>query len=348
MTLRIVKLSAFIFSLLPFVTLAQESVTELWTNYGDDGFWYSETAADTMDNDAIVLGFKCGETIFSTGVDDDLLSDSLGSGNFTSLKFEAIPIPSFVTSKGQYYKGAAWDGDLESSSSATGISADSVATYLTDGLQGLNITTALNNVAEAEITYLPAASPAADKFNDGVPDLLFSQVAWAGGLDEKVFLTDADDDIIGDTLTLSFDEIVTKWYADGWTISNGNNATVKAERPMYLVCIEFSDFSLIDSADLDDVAKIKVRTSGNSDPAFFAYNSYSFSDPDDTSNQSSGGEVSICYADNKSFMHFDGIAAGLDADSTFVGDKTLVRLIWESFDTEVVEPKVYKKGTIDQ
>lgn len=293
-----------------------------------------------MDNDAIVLGFKCGETIFSTGADDNLLSDSLGSDNFTSLQFEAIPIPSLVTNKGQYYKGAAWDGDLESSSSATGISADSVATYLTDGLQGLNLTTALNNLAEAEITYLPTASPAADKFNDGVPDLLFSQVAWTGGLDEKVFLTDIDDNIIGDTLTLSFDEVITKWYADGWSINNGNNATVKAERPMYLVCIEFSDFSLIDSADLDDVAKIKVRTSGNSDPAFFAYNSNSF--------ESSNGMVSICYADNKSFMHFDGIAAGLDADSTFVGDKTLVRLIWESFDTEVVEPKVYKKGTIDQ
>lgn len=319
-------------------TLAQEAVSELWTNYGVSGFWHSETNTEKMDNDAIVLGFKCGETIFSTGVNDAAMEASLGSDGFTPLSFESIPIPSVTASGGQYYKGAAWDGDLENSTPATSIDADSLATYLTDGDQGLNVTTGINNIPEMLLTYLPADAPNADKMGDGIPDFLFSQIAWTGGVEEKIFLSDSDGDILGDTITLTFSDWVTKWFADGWTINSGNNATTKADRPMYLTCIELSDFNL-STDDVANIAAINVKTSGSSDPAFFAYNSVSFG--------LSGDVMLTCLEDNKVHMRYNGATLAEITETTIVDDKVLFRWIWENYEANVVGNKVYSTELID-
>ena len=120
-------------------TQAQE-VTEIWTNY--DGFWNSSEASPNPilpDNSHELLAFKFGATTYSTGVDDQKLTDN--GVAFTSLTMRALPVASLPNANvppnfiglGQFADGI--DNNVDPGPTNpfnAGLSDAEVASFLTD------------------------------------------------------------------------------------------------------------------------------------------------------------------------------------------------------------------------
>jgi hypothetical protein len=88
------------------VSIAQNNVTEIWTNY--NGFWNSSSTSINPilpNNSHELLAFRFGTTIYSTGVDDAKLTAN-GITTFTPLTVRALPIASLpLTGISSYFIG---------------------------------------------------------------------------------------------------------------------------------------------------------------------------------------------------------------------------------------------------
>jgi hypothetical protein len=257
--------------------LKAQTVTEVVTDYA--GYWKSGVASINSvkpDNSHNLLSFTYNGTRYSTGVNDQLLRNN--GLNFIAGDYKALPVSTItgaVNSNTKIGLGAMYDGVYNGSPATK--PERSLTKYLSDGLKGLDLGTCVANLPAGNI-FLPVADLKPGKINDGIPDLLITQVAdpSASSLDTYEF-TDVNGNRVGNSVEIILNTlpVVGNWTADFYEAST-NPMTLQAgfaqtDRPIRLWAADFSLFGITPSM-VNQIAYFKIRLNGNSDVAFVAYN----------------------------------------------------------------------------
>jgi hypothetical protein len=253
-----------------------QSVTEIITDY--NGYWKSGSGAVNAvkpDNSHNLVSFSFNGTRYSTGVNDDLLTQhglTFKAGDFQALPVRNLPAASGNTKIGL---GALYDG-VVSGAPATK-PENNMIKYLTDGANGLDLGTGVANIPTGDF-FMPITELKKSNIGDGNPDLLITQVADPSGsnLDRYEF-TDANGNTVGNSVTITVNTLPSlgKWTADFYTPAS--NAMVldagfmQTDRDIRLWAADFSSFG-INNSNVNQIAYLKVSLNGNSDLAFVAYN----------------------------------------------------------------------------
>ncbi|UOR07102.1 T9SS type A sorting domain-containing protein [Hymenobacter aerilatus] len=255
-------------------------VTEIVTTY--DGFWQSGVGAinpTKPENSHYLLSFTANGVRYSTGVNDQLLRDR--GLEITSAQFQALPVVAIgnPTSNTKVGLGQLYDGVDNGPSNPP--PSDALASYLTDGPNGLDIGTGIANLPAGNIDFVVREVQLA-ALNDGIPDILVTQIASPNAnLADTYGFYDANDVLIGNTVDVTYNTgfpAVGNWVADFYEASQNPRTLLlgftKTDRPIRLWSAELSRFG-ITKDNYSAIAKFKIRLSGDSDVAFVAYNSRS-------------------------------------------------------------------------
>lgn len=308
---------------------AQNNVTRIYTDFG--GYWQSAQGANSAiqpNNSHNLLAFKVGATTYSTGVNDALLTTK--GVTFTQQNFQALPVASvptvningssnpIVIGVGSQYGGG--NGNV----SPVPVTSD-LNTYLTDGVQGLDLGTGIYNIPGGIELKYSISNIHASKIGDGIPDLVLTQIGVppASTVNDVYRFFDADGNTVGNSVSINVANIpvVAQIHMKFYTPTNPPtyNSGLYGERDLRLVSYDFSAFG-INAANIGRIAGFGQVLSGASDQAFVAYNASSvtilqsisgtvFEDPD-------GGEPSG--------MGYEGGATItlLDAGNVVIGSTT--------------------------
>ena len=241
---------------------AQTAVTDIYTDY--KGWWVGSSSIkpDTSHN---LLGFKMGTTVYSTGIDDAKLSAN--NITYIPLEFKSFPASSGIVfgyiGVGFEYGGAGNVNPIPV--------VNNPGLYLSDGLQGLDLGTALFN-STGTITYTTSAFDPLF-IGDGAPDIIVTQVGDPSNLTDKFKFIDLNGVTVGQEVSVVFGNI-PKSGAAKWKFYDANlqYASISGgSRDIRLVGYELSDFGINVSNYTDIVSFVHVL-SGTSDQAFVAYN----------------------------------------------------------------------------
>jgi hypothetical protein len=272
----------FIAAVLLFAqTAGGQSVTGIVTDF--NGYWKSDTTSVNPvkpDNSHNLLAFTYKGATYSTGVNDALLTSK--GQTFIPNDFWSLPVGTIsgtITSNTKVGLGEKYDGVTNGASNPA--PSNNIAGYLTDGIKGLNIGTCIANLPAGSMTYLVSnINPAS--IGDGIPDILVTQVADPSGSFDRYAFTDASGNQVGNYKDIAFTSIVPvgNWTADFYDVITNpmtlSSGFTKTDRPIRLWAADLSEFG-ITLANYQSVTKFKINLSGNSDVAFVAYSSRSFS-----------------------------------------------------------------------
>lgn len=290
---------------LTFIANAQNNISRVYTDFG--GYWQSSTGANSTiqpNNSHNLLAFRVGATTYSTGVNDTLLAAK--GVAFTKQKFQALPVASvptvningssnpIVIGVGSRYGGG--DGNV----SPVPVSSD-LNTYLTDGIQGLDLGTGIYNIPGGIELKYSVSNIHASKIGDGIPDLVLTQIGVPPGsnVNDVYRFFDANGNTVGNAVSINVANIpvVAQIHMKFYTPTNPPtyNSGLYGDRDLRLVSYDFSAFG-INTANIGNIVGFGQVLSGASDQAFVAYNASSvtilqsisgtvFEDPD-------GGEPS--------------------------------------------------------
>ncbi|WP_299817729.1 T9SS type A sorting domain-containing protein [uncultured Pontibacter sp.] len=268
-------------------SLAQSprAVTEVISDY--DGFWKSGNGAVGSipvnpvkpSNSHNLLGFVYAGKRYSTGVDDNkLTSEGL---TFEAGLYRSLPqfnITGAINSNTKVGIGQMYDGVSNGKSSA---SPDrNINKYLQDGINGLDLGTGVANLPKGYAEFM-TTNILASAINDGVPDIIVTQIADPSGSTDTYELLDENGNRVGNLLAIAFTNItpVGKWVADFYEASvNPMTLTpgfTNTERDLRLWACDFGDLG-ITAEDVKRIRSFKINLSGNSDIAFVAYNANAF------------------------------------------------------------------------
>lgn len=258
----------------------QTAATAIFTDYG--GFWSTSTTANSAtkpDNSHTLLAFVSNSDTFSTGVNNSLLTTN-GVTSFVPTQFQAFslaggvfnPSSSTVIGVGFEYGGTGNVNPLPVS--------NNLPLYMTDGVQGLNLGTAVFNIPTTNVLY-SVSGLSATAAGDGVPDLIITQVGQppaSGSLDSFRFV-DAGGATVGNAVPISLSGVNIlgqgKWKFYDPVNPPTYNAGLAGDRPLRLVAFDLDDFGL-NAGNIGTVTGFIHKLSGNSDQAFTAYNTASF------------------------------------------------------------------------
>lgn len=260
---------------LPFYDIAQ-GVTGIITDYG--GYWKSSQSSINPirpDNSHNLLAFTWNGVQYSTGANNSVLSSH--GQTFTAGDWWSMNVYSFTGSLGSsslIALGQLYDG-VDNGPSNPRPSNSNITDYLRDGIRGLNLGTGIANLTAGSTFSFFTHSLNVAKINDGVPDILITQIADAGT--ETYEFQDASGVRVGNAVTVNLSSIgrVGGWTADFY------NATVtpmtlaagytKTNRDLRLWAADLSLFG-ITAVNAANVSRFVIHMSGNSDFSFFAYN----------------------------------------------------------------------------
>ncbi|MBC7848372.1 MAG: T9SS type A sorting domain-containing protein [Chitinophagaceae bacterium] len=263
--------------LLTASAVAQFSVSEVITDYG--GLWKSGSMAINStkpDNSHNLLAFTFNNKRYSTGVNDARLTTS--GQSFIPSDFRALPMQSLsgtVNGNTKIGLGELLDGIGNGASDPR--PENSIPKYLTDGVKGLDLGTCVANLPSGDM-ILPITNVKSTAINDGIPDLLITQIADAasGHFDRYQFL-DINGNRVGNALDIVLNTIlpVGNWTADFYEANTRpmdlKSGYIKTDRAVRLWAADFSSFG-ITPANSSQIAYFKIELNGTSDVAFVAYN----------------------------------------------------------------------------
>jgi hypothetical protein len=286
------KLKLFFISLFLFSTFTHaQAVDKLWTNY--NGLWSSEETSFNPvlpDNNHELLAFRYGTTVYSTGVDDQVLTDN--SVTHTSAIFRALPVASLPTSGGSsYYLGFGQLADGIDNGTDNGntipfspiVTGSQVAAALTDGENGLELGTNITNIPQGTTAIFALSSNGITLANisDNVPDILVSQTAQplgSGSNFDRLYFVDNTGTTVGNEVQIDFtaasEPALGEWNPDFYNFdSTGNpsSSLTNTTRPIHLKAIEITEFG-ITAANYQDAVELRYEPRGSSDPSFVAFN----------------------------------------------------------------------------
>ncbi|HLA51962.1 MAG TPA: T9SS type A sorting domain-containing protein [Flavitalea sp.] len=255
-------------------SVAAQVVNEVITDY--NGYWKSGTTAQNTikpDNNHNLLAFSYNGTTYSTGVNDALLTTK--GQTFVAADFRALPMQNLTAAPNSETKigiGAMVEG--LHSNSGVGPSR-SLAQYLNDGVNGLNIGTAVANLPAGSM-FLSVGTILTANIGDNVPDMLITQVADPSGQYDRYEFTDINGVRVGNSVDIVLNNIppVGKWTVNFFEATGSTILTPglsNTPRDLRLWAADFSAFG-INVSNVATVAYFRIILKGTSDIAFVAYN----------------------------------------------------------------------------
>lgn len=263
-------------------------VNQIWSDFNT--FWTSSSTSinsvqpNTAHN---LLAFRWNGTNYSTGVNDQRLTNF--GVSYTSTKFRALPINEVPLTGGTSYfvgLGALVDGlattvdNGPTNPFAPLTSGLQKATYLTKGVQGLDLGSCLTNIPTGSPVRFNLSSNGITLSNigDGMPDILISQVAQPTATTDSFRFVNSSGVTVGNTVNITLNNntlypIVGNWNVDFYN----NNSTqvvgtfVNTTREMRFFAVDLSTFGITAGNYTQAVALI-YTPAGDSDPAFLAFN----------------------------------------------------------------------------
>lgn len=270
-------------------------VTEIFTDY--NGFWNSTSAtthptANQPNTRHNLLGFRYGGVVYSTGVNDQALTDN--SISFTPQAYRAYSTRGVEgTTNGNLFLAMAdlIDGTAHNALGAPSspeIAGLTVFDVLIDGENGLDLGTGVTNFnTSASISFFSdnAQSNSGTNISDNIPEVLITQIAEPGNTDYYHF-SDVNGNIVGHPVQMAMNSIaaVGRYRLDLFTFTPGNLATATPlgnrgvdhrYRDIRIVGLRFADFG-IDDTNIDQINSFDMLAGGTADVAFLAYNTASF------------------------------------------------------------------------
>jgi hypothetical protein len=278
------------------VNLSAQRVTGIYTDY--NGFWQSRSGAINPvkpQNHHNLLAFTYGSTTYSTGVNNGLLTSN--SVSFSAQRYRALPIKTLpVTGSSSYFVGLGQLSDginngVNNSPSqpfpGNPVSGSVLASFLTDGKKGLNIGTGLTNIPAGTVIEYKLSSNGINPsyINDGIPDILFVQIASPSSIGDRMKFVNSSGVTVGNEFVFDLSNStnfprVADWMADFYNPNSTQSSSgfINTERSISALAIDLSALG-ITAANSSTVAKLVYITSGQSDPAFIAYNEPAMSFP---------------------------------------------------------------------
>lgn len=285
-----------IYTLLLFCCLwnfSQAQVTEIHTDFND--YWVSGVGAINPIRPNLshnLLAFKWNGTLYSTGVNNaKLAANGVVLTAAGETKFRALPITTVpVDGNNTYYIafGALQDGIAAATSPTfinppitTGIQK---ASYLTRGIQGLDLGTGLANIpgglGGAILTFnLSAKGVTEDNVGDGIPDILVSQIAEpTSSSPDKLYFLDDNNVRVGDEVSIVMNDltkypILANWNADFYN-NNSSAGITNTGKQISFFAVDLATFGITKGpgGNASQVRKLVYVPGGTSDPAFLAFN----------------------------------------------------------------------------
>ncbi|WP_179353416.1 T9SS type A sorting domain-containing protein [Winogradskyella vidalii] len=294
---------------------SENRIREVYTTWDHDndgvGFWASSdfSSNNNMPNDSHeLLGFKMkydgDDIIFSTGIDDTLLEAQLSSLGVdvseTSTEYVGQNFQAYSTNgisgkpNSNNYMGFAdkidgFDGSIVLNNAVR----KTVYDVIIDGDKGLEMGTGIANFNnQADIRFY-SGNGDVGAVNDGVPDLLITQIAQPGGSD-VYYYADVDGNVVGRPIKLSFvNNNATRlyeWKVDFYRLDFSTGSTFETAIPTTesfgngqtrgyrMAAFNLEDFGIDGTinATIDDIDNINIGAGGSSDMAFMAYNKAAF------------------------------------------------------------------------
>lgn len=273
------------------------AVTEIFSNFS--GFWRSSTSSNNPILPNLsheLLAFTTGGTTFTTGVADDNLYDANGNGLSDGIDSNNDGIADIsatesswmaLTPSNNIYGEATFESNLNdgNNDNALGLTiindptTDPLNPLLTHGQNGLDLGSGIVNIGD---TWTYEIDPiVATNVGDGIPDILLTQVADPSGVGHVVSLYDASGAPLGNAVRVqaysggALADVVGSYRLDIYH-ANGSIFYNNTTRDYRLATVELSEFG-IPTANLADVAYLRLQLSSNADVAFLSYNTASFS-----------------------------------------------------------------------
>lgn len=255
---------------------AQQAVTSIITDF--NGYWKSSTSSvNTVkpNNSHNLLAFTYNGTQYSTGANNTVLANH--GQTFVEGDFWSLPLASYsgsVNSNTKVGLGEMYDGVHNGKGSAS--YSNNIATYLNDGIKGLDLGTCVANLPAGSISFV-VSNIRPENIGDGIPDIVVTQVADPSNSTDKYSFINASGNTIGQVKEVSFTSIpaVGNWTADFYEASTNpmtlSSGFTNTDRPLRLWAADLSDFG-ITQANYTSIRNFRISLSGNSDVAFVAYN----------------------------------------------------------------------------
>lgn len=233
-------------------------------------------------------GFTPNSVVFSTGVNDARLTSN--GVSFTAGNFRALPINEVPISGGAAYfiaLGALTDGNQTNITNpapfGTITSTFQKASYLTDGVRGLGLGSGLTN-----IPVLPVNAPlrfnmstngiTLASINNGIPDILVSQIAQPENTADILRFVRSNGTVVGNPVTITLTDPAQFPAVANWNLDLYNNdgtqtdgTRINTSREVRFFATDVSAFG-ITTGNYTEVVALEYLPSGNSDPAFIAFN----------------------------------------------------------------------------
>jgi uncharacterized repeat protein (TIGR01451 family) len=293
------SVAKYYFSLFMFLncvyTFSQKNITHVYTTY--DGWWSSGIGAINskfIDDSSILLAFEVNGIIYSTGINNALLDTKLGSGNYNNItEYEALPVEKINTVAGSYIGIPYRWGGIEQLGGGlkTGyytLPQSATTYYLTDGTHGLEMSTAVFNIASGFNSEYPiqTINPAEIGSATTAPDIIVTQMGEPGSTDTFKFI-DNSGNTVGNSVSVvlggidPIGKILWAFFNPSTLLYSspqpGNSTPSANTRDIRMRVFDLEDFGLNASNYL--LAKKFVHIlGGQSDPAFMgSYNKNAFS-----------------------------------------------------------------------
>lgn len=277
--------------------------------FGDfNGYWTARSKTTTpppvvaRDNNNLI-GFTVGSTTYATGANNKALEDNSGipAANIIKENYRSFPVSltiptpntatNFLIGMPRFI-----DGVEQTRTLAPSLSCDtSLGFYLRDGVNGLNLATAVFNIPKQELSFLVnvLADINPNCINDDIPDIIVTQVgATASPPNLDVFkFTDSQGVTIGTPKSVDFSGVAASGQAlwNFYSIGGRNCPTPypayysgnpegfsNTMRDIRVLTFKLSDFG-ITTENFRSAVKFVQILSGESDVAFSAYSTNSMS-----------------------------------------------------------------------
>ena len=281
-----------------------DHVTEIFTNFNHNGqgYWRSSSYVyrdkSTYPNDYHeLIGFTYRDSTYSTGVNDSLLSTISGiniNGDFINNEVFKAYSTNGITgtiNSGANFIATADLADEEVNEGTVIQSQDildlTVFQVMIDGKNGLELGTGVTNYNESASIRFFSGNGQVGAINDGIPDLLITQIADSGSWDTYYYADDRGN-VIGRPIKLFLHNSYNnqgRWQLDLYKLPSGadiNTAVPQSrtygnneDRLIKLIALNLEDFDL-DATNIDSVKNINSVAGGSADMAFIAYNQSAF------------------------------------------------------------------------
>ncbi len=259
---------------------SQTPVTRIYTDHS--GYFTSSTSAPVSVDVATqhLIAFRTGSTVWSTGVNNAALTAN--GVAFVPLNFNAMPATVSGSSSSALIGLGRQYGGFSTTPSANGCYpavtppfGGNVSDYLTDGVHGLDLSTAVFNIGGNILYTVSMIDPAS--IGDGIPDIVVTQAGDIGSsVSDRFRFLNASNTVVGTEVNVNFSGVATvarpnwKFY----TLAGACGASGAGTRDLRLLAFDFADLG-ITATNYTSITRFQHILTSDSDVAFVAYNTIS-------------------------------------------------------------------------